>query len=143
MIAFIKSVIKKIITLLVNIFTRNRLGKLIVDIIIKDIMKNKKLVVHNNIHMNFIVPNLLNDFRIDTFSSKDPETLDWIDLFPDKTILWDIGANVGLYSIYAAKARNCQVIAFEPSVFNLELLARNIFINNLQKQIKILNYRPA
>ena len=35
------------------------------------------------------------------------------------------------------KRRNCQVFAFEPSVFNLELLARNIYLNNLQEQITI------
>ena len=34
----------------------------------------------------------------------------------------DIGANIGLYSIYAAKCRNIKVFAFEPSVFNLEFL---------------------
>jgi FkbM family methyltransferase len=50
----------------------------------------------------------------------------------------DIGANVGLYSVYAAKSRNCNVFAFEPSVFNLELLARNIFINDLQLKITII-----
>lgn len=53
-------------------------------------------------------------------------------------MLWDVGANVGLYSVYAAKARNCEVYAFEPSVFNLELLARNVFLNNLQHRVTIL-----
>jgi FkbM family methyltransferase len=46
-------------------------------------------------------------------------------------VLWDVGANIGLYSVYAAKARRCQVWAFEPSVFNLELLARNVAMNGL------------
>ena len=49
----------------------------------------------------------------------------------------DVGANVGLYSIYAAKKKNLQVIAFEPSVFNLELLARNLFLNDLQDHVTI------
>ena len=137
MLTFIKNAIKRTITIIVKIFSRNKLGKFIIDIVIKDIMNNKKSVIHNNLHLKFTTPNWLNNFRINTFATKEPETLDWIDSFPKNSILWDIGANVGLYSIYAAKARNCQVIAFEPSVFNLELLARNIFINNLQKQIKL------
>ena len=29
-------------------------------------------------------------------------------------IFWDIGANVGIYSIYAAKLNNLKVISFEP-----------------------------
>jgi FkbM family methyltransferase len=43
-----------------------------------------------------------------------------------------------LYSIYAAKKRGAHVFAFEPSVFNLELLARNIYINELQDKIIII-----
>jgi FkbM family methyltransferase len=53
---------------------------------------------------------------------------------PRGSVLWDIGANVGLYSCYAVKARDCRVFAFEPSVFNLELLARNIFLNGIADQ---------
>ena len=35
------------------------------------------------------------------FFSKEPETLEWIDNFSkDSSIFWDIGANIGLYSIY-------------------------------------------
>ena len=47
------------------------------------------------------------------FYSKEPETLDWIENFDDKgkIIFWDIGANIGLYSIYAAvKFENIDVI---------------------------------
>ena len=57
---------------------------------------------------------------------------------PKGSVLWDVGANVGLYTVYAAKKRMCQVWAFEPSVFNLELLARNIFLNDLTKQVCIV-----
>ena len=54
------------------------------------------------------------------------------------SVVWDIGANVGLYSCYAAKRRGCKVYAFEPSVFNLELLARNIFLNGLTEKVVIV-----
>lgn len=40
--------------------------------------------------------------------------------------------------MYATKARKCKVYSFEPSVFNLELLARNIFLNKLQDKITII-----
>ena len=53
-------------------------------------------------------------------------------------MLWDVGANVGSYSCYAAKARTCRVYAFEPSVFNLELLARNIALNRLTDRITVV-----
>jgi len=53
--------------------------------------------------------------------AKEPDTLMWIDKIPEHSVFWDVGANVGLYSCYAAKARNCIVFAFEPSVFNLRV----------------------
>lgn len=137
MFLFIKKIIKKTIVIITRTLSRTRLGKLIGEIVITDAMKRKRSVIHNNTQLTFTVPNQLNRFRIDTFSIKEPETLEWIDKLPHNSTLWDIGANVGLYSIYAAKTRNCKVIAFEPSVFNLELLARNIFLNNLEEQITI------
>ena len=77
-----------------------------------------------------------------TFSSKEPETLEWINNFDDNEniIFWDIGANIGLYSIYASlKSKNISIIAFEPSTSNLRVLSRNISINNLDDKIKIVS----
>jgi FkbM family methyltransferase len=90
------------------------------------------------VSLRFAVPNRINRFRAKTFVSKEPETLDWIDQLPEGCVLWDIGANVGLYSIYAAKKRKIRVVAFEPSVFNLELLARNLFLNELQECVNLV-----
>ena len=78
------------------------------------------------------------DMRIKTYATKEPETIKWIDGFEQGSVLWDIGANIGLYSLYAAKSRQCKVIAFEPSVFCLEFLARNIWMNDLQNLISIV-----
>ena len=88
----------------------------------------------------FFTPNFITKWRVDTFYSKEPETLEWIDSFDDKEkiIFWDIGANIGLYSIYAAlKFEKIDVISFEPSTSNLRILSRNISNNNLSKKIKI------
>ena len=89
--------------------------------------------------MSFYSPNRLNHFRIETFSTKEPETLEWINKFSEKSVFWDIGANIGLYSCYAAKRTNCYVYSFEPSVFNLEILAKNININKLNEKISIVS----
>jgi FkbM family methyltransferase len=56
----------------------------------------------------------------------------------DGSTLWDIGANVGGYSIYAAISKQMNVYAFEPSPFNLEFLARNIWLNNLEDKITVI-----
>jgi hypothetical protein len=56
------------------------------------------------------------------FFTKELETLEWNDRFHENAFFWGIGANVGLYSLYPAKAKSALVLAFEPSVFNPELL---------------------
>jgi FkbM family methyltransferase len=97
-----------------------------------------KKVLHNGHSFSFLTPNPLCSYRADSFSTKEPDTLAWIDGFKQNSVFWDIGANVGLYSIYAAKTKKCSVVSFEPSIFNLEILARNIFLNNLNDSIQIM-----
>ena len=92
--------------------------------------------------IKFFVPNQLLEWRVDTYFSKEPETLEWIDRFQEKEnlIFWDIGANIGLYSIYnSLKHPKSTTIAFEPSSSNLRVLTRNISINNLEKNIKVVS----
>ena len=93
-----------------------------------------------NKKVNFFVPNQITQWRVETFFTKEPETLEWIDSFDDskKIIFWDIGANIGLYSIYAAlKYPDIEIISFEPSTSNLRVLSRNISINKLEEKIRI------
>ncbi len=134
----VKKLVIKLIVSCTRLLNNTRFSSLIGEIIIKDVMQKVQTVEHNNIKMEFAVPNKLNHFRVNTFSSKEPETLEWIDSLPKESILWDIGANIGLYSVYAAKRKNCIVFAFEPSVFNLEFLARNISLNDLQENVTIV-----
>ena len=101
----------------------------------------KKISILNK-EVNFFIPNQLTDWRIETFFTKEPETLEWIDNFEkkDKIVFWDIGANIGLYSIYSVlRHENVSTISFEPSTSNLRVLSRNISINNLENKIKILS----
>ena len=80
-------------------------------------------------------------WRVKTILDKEPETISWINEFKDRSIFWDIGANVGLYSIYAASKRErIKVFSFEPSSSNLRTLSRNISINNLQNKINIVPF---
>jgi FkbM family methyltransferase len=99
---------------------------------------NKVIKVNHNGHdFNFHTPNWITLWRAKTFSTKEPETLEWIDKFDNNCIFWDIGANIGTYSIYATKVKNATTFSFEPSVFNLEFLAKNINANNLENKINI------
>lgn len=134
----IGSILKKIIKLTVIFLGKTAVGRYIYQQVVSDAMNKTKEVIHQGVTLNLSTPNWINKYRADTFSTKEPETLEWYDGIPKGAVIWDIGANVGLYTCYAAKARGCKVYAFEPSVFNLELLARNIYINGLTEQAVIV-----
>ena len=81
--------------------------------------------------------NSLCHFRATTMFTKEPETISWIESMESNSIFFDVGANIGLYSVYAAH-RNIQTYAFEPSPFNIEVLFRNIISNELNQFCTVL-----
>jgi len=135
----IKKLLLNAIKKIVSISSSTKLGQYLVGQIASATMQIASKVDYQGTQLSFITPNNLNKFRINSFAIKEPETLEWIDTIPQGAILWDVGANVGLYSCYAAKSRNCMVYAFEPSIFNIELLARNIYINQLTDLVTIIS----
>lgn len=69
----------------------------------------------------------------------EPETVRWIDtVVREGDVLWDIGANVGLYSVYAAK-RGARVVAFEPFTATCLQLSRNLVANGVDDRVAALN----
>lgn len=131
-IKFFKFIVRKVGT--------GKLGKTFNDQVIDFVLQQKERVTHNGVTLHLSTPTWLTRWRAATFASKEPETLDWIDSLPTDSVIWDIGANIGLYTLYAAQKRQCRVWAFEPSVFNLELLARNIYNNGMVKQVCIVPF---
>jgi FkbM family methyltransferase len=134
----IKQAAKAWIRSIIKLVSKTKVGQYLEMLLIESSMEQVVQVSHAGISLSFSSPNWVSKWRYETFSSKEPETLKWIDALPTGAIFWDIGANIGLYSIYAAKKSACEVWAFEPSVFNLELLARNIYLNDLGKSICIV-----
>ena len=134
----LKNALKRLIDGPVFLMDRFAAGRYFMGRITAQVMGLTRTIAHGDVHLIFAAPNELARARASTFSTKEPETLEWIDAIPTKSILWDIGANVGIYTCYAAKARQCRVFAFEPSVFNLELLARNVALNGLADRVSIV-----
>ena len=73
-------------------------------------------------------------YRASSFETKEPETLNWIRGFDYNENLLDIGANIGIYSLYAAY-KGINVISIEPDALNYALLNLNIRMNNLRGEI--------
>jgi FkbM family methyltransferase len=75
-------------------------------------------------------------WRAATFHTKEPETVAWLDeTFGEGDCLYDVGANIGLYALYAlAKTRKADVVCFEPDPVNYYRLSRNIVANRFAQR---------
>jgi FkbM family methyltransferase len=136
----INHLIELFIKYLIELIQLSKIGRYFLDKIYNRISNISYQIKYKGIDLKFSTPNNLCLWRAKTFSNKEPETLDWIDNFQQNSVFWDIGANVGLYSVYAAKKCNSRVYAFEPSVLNLETLARNINLNYLVNKVCIIPF---
>lgn len=85
----------------------------------------------------FHTPTWLTSFRARTLFTKEPETIEWIRQFPPNSVFWDVGANIGTYSIFAG-INGARVISIEPSFMNLEILQRNIVLNQLNDKVSMI-----
>jgi len=77
-------------------------------------------------------------WRAETYATKEPDTIEWVNsFFQQGDVIYDIGANIGQYSLYAAKRLkgNCKIFAFEPEALNYAKLNKNIVLNNLAESI--------
>ena len=85
--------------------------------------------------ISFYAPTNLLQQRASNLLSKEPDMIQWLDGIPRDALFWDIGANVGVFSLYAAATRGCRVLSFEPSAANFHVLARNVAMNGLAGKI--------
>lgn len=135
----IKSPLAKVSLYLIKILSKTRIGQsLLTFCTLFTISQTRRTTIRNQkISFSFVSDTWLPRRFLDV-ETLEPDTLSWIDEMSEGSTLWDIGANVGGYSIYAAISRNSNVHAFEPSPFNLEFLARNIWLNNLEDKITVI-----
>src|SRR5205085_611263 len=73
--------------------------------------------------------------RADDLLGKEPDTIRWLNGISRDAVLWDVGANVGVFSLYAGLLRGASVVAFEPLAANFHVLSRNIQINGLEDRV--------
>jgi FkbM family methyltransferase len=135
---FLQAVCRKLANAIIKTFKLNKPGMFrtefcqMLEPIITVSLDNDKKIIMDASHGRLV-------WRAKTLFSEEPETIKWLDTLTRKDVFWDVGANVGLYSIYAAVRSGCKVIAFEPEPSNFSILLKNIYINNLQKQILPFN----
>lgn len=68
--------------------------------------------------------------------AKEPETVEWLETEGrEGDVFYDIGANVGAYSLVAATTGIRKVYAFEPGFLNYGQLCRNVLLNGFDGKI--------
>ena len=111
-----------------------------IDVVVLDLIKKR---FPDNAKVNglfFDTSNPLIFNRGKKLHTKEPDTINWIDEYiNDGDVLYDIGANIGVYSLYAAKYKNAITYSFEPESANYYYLNKNIYHNNLSNKIKAFN----
>jgi hypothetical protein len=80
--------------------------------------------------IKFYCPSFTEQWQAETLFTKEPETIAWIDSLSPPSTFWDFGANIGLYTLYAAKKGHF-VVCFEASAREFEILQKNIQLNHV------------
>jgi len=106
-----------------------------------DISEYEKLnprcnVQFEGVNIVYHTPNTHTKWRVESLFQKEPCTIEWIATFKKDDVLVDVGANVGMYSIWSAMTCGVRVFAFEPESQNYALLNRNILANGLSDRVK-------
>lgn len=102
---------------------------------VSDALKQRHWVATRQGRIQFVSPHARALEYPRDFSLREPETLDWIDAFVRPCIFWDIGANIGTYSLYAALRPEVDIYAFEPVAANYAALCENIEANGRHDSI--------
>ena len=89
----------------------------------------------NKIEIRFMVSSKRAYQRAKSDFASEPELIELIDSHSaEQPFFLDIGANIGSYSMYAAK-KGFEVISIEPNFMNSYILSRNIQLNHLSNKI--------
>ena len=85
--------------------------------------------------LRFALPGKTPLWRVQTLFTKEPSTIEWLESIELGSVLLDVGANVGMYTVFAAVMRDARVFAFEPESQNYALLCRNLVGNKLSDHV--------
>lgn len=107
---------------------------------LQKLLEKKMLLDYQKKDLKISVTSRAEYFYRTTSCTREPNTVKWIEDFGDHSIFFDIGANIGAYSLIAASQKNIdKVFSFEPFYANFFKLSSNIILNNLSNKITPVN----
>lgn len=101
------------------------------------LLTRRRRVSCNGVVFTLPCSNWITHFRWYLFNTKEVEVRKYIDdHVREGDVFFDIGANIGVFSMYAArKFKDIKVYSFEPEYANLNLLKENIFQNDVSDKV--------
>lgn len=78
MITMLKGAMKGMIRFVVDVSGKTKIGRYLHSQMAETAMKQMTEVIHNGLKLKISTPNSECWFRADSFSTKEPETLEWI-----------------------------------------------------------------
>ena len=102
--------------------------------------KNTTIIQIEKKKIRFWTPSNYSKYSVENFLSKEKLVEKFISDIPDNenNIFWDIGSNLGLYSIYcASKKEKVKIVSIECSPSAVLAISKNISLNNLHDRINI------
>ncbi len=130
LVKFIRT-LAKVIIVMFRLNSNNRLYveiQQMLDPVIKVKLPNNEKLIFSTGHGRLV-------WRAQTLLTEEKLMVEWIDSFKKDDIFFDVGANIGGYSLYAAKTKGVKVYAFEPEINNLQTLYSNIYKNRMNDLI--------
>lgn len=99
----------------------------------------RRKVMIDDVSFTLSCTNWITHFRWYLFKTKEPEVRNYINNYvKEGDIFFDIGANVGVFSVYCGnRYKNISIYSFEPEYSNLNLLKDNVFYNGLTQKCNI------
>jgi FkbM family methyltransferase len=108
---------------------------------IAGLLNSPRKVSVDGIKLTIPCKNWITHYRWYLFKTKETEVRKYLkDIMQADDILFDIGANIGVFSVYAAKIHpNSTIFSFEPEYSNLNLLKDNVLANKVNEQVNIFS----
>lgn len=97
---------------------------------VKEEAKDITYTENEDLRIKFHTPNETTRWRAETAFTKEVVTVNWIKSMKKGSVLYDIGANIGVYSVIAGSL-GMDVYAFEPEADNHAMLLKNLELNRL------------
>ena len=104
------------------------------DMLLLESIKPVYICSHKGREYKINCPSEVIRWRAETYFTKEPDTINWIEDFDPSDVLLDIGANIGLYTVFAASRGN-KVIVFEPESQNFSELNINVYLNKVHDKV--------